>query len=291
LSGERILVTGSTGNVGREVLIAVARSGFLPRAGMRRPEESSGILEGVETFKLDFQDSDTWHTTLQGVDHLFLMRPPAIANVEKTLNPFIDLAYENGIRHIVFLSVAGAERNRFVPHAKVERHLRAKGVSHTNLRPGFFAQNLQDAYLRDINEDDRIILPAGHAKVNWIDVRDVADVAASVFQDPKRHQGMGYTLTGPAPVSWSHVTEVLSAVVGRLIRYEAVSVLAYFLHLHRRRLPFKAIIVQTILHTLLRYGQGAFVSSDLEMLLGRKGRTIETYIRDHADVWRTEPST
>jgi uncharacterized protein YbjT (DUF2867 family) len=217
---------------------------------------------------------------------MFLMRPPAIAAVERSLLPFISVARSHGVDHVVFSSVAGAGRNRLVPHRKVEDHLRALSDRFTNLRPGFFAQNLESAYRQDIVEDDRIYVPAGRTQpVNWIDARDIAEVAALVLADPVHHRGADYTLQGPGPVPWAHVVEVLSIALGRSIRYEPAAIVGYVRHLARRGLPTGAIAVQTALHVLLRFGQGAGEDPTLARLLGRPGRTIAQYIRDHAHVW------
>ena len=61
----------------------------------------------------------------------------------------------------MFVSVAGADRMRWVPHRKVERHLGAGAGIWTLLRPGFFAQNFQGGYLEDISADRRVFVPAG----------------------------------------------------------------------------------------------------------------------------------
>ncbi len=286
MSERGILITGATGNVGREMVLATIRAGLPATAAVRCLETARGIPSDFPMASLDFHDSETWTPALEGHDAVFLVRPPAIADVHRNLNLFIDQAYASGVRHIIFLSVAGADRNRFVPHAKVEAHLASCGNAYTNLRPGFFAQNLQAAYLADILEDNRIILPAGRAKVNWIDVRDVADVAALIFANPERHRAKSYSLTGPNPMSLDHVARIMSEVTGRPIDYEAVSIPGYMLHLHRRQLPAGAIFVQTILHALLRCGQGAEFDPTLEQLLGRPGRSLETYIRENAAVWR-----
>lgn len=237
--------------------------------------------------RLDFLDRSTWAAALEGVDRIFLVRPPAISDVENNLVPFVDAALERGVEHVVFLSVSGAGENRFVPHRKVEDHLRACGDGHTNLRPGFFAQNLETAYRQDIVEDDRIYVPAGRKQpVNWIDVRDIAEVAALVLEDPAPHRGQNYTLAGPGAVPWSEVVGALSSALGRTIRYEPASIPGYVFHLRRRGLPRGAIAVQTVLHALLRVGQGAKEDPTMERLLGRPGRTIETYVREHAALWR-----
>ena len=265
-----ILVTGATGLVGQEVVKALRARG----------------CEALVAPGLDFRDRATWSAAVEGARHMFLLRPPAIADVEDTLNPFVDVARVRGVDHVVFLSVAGAGKTKLVPHRKVEDHLRSRGDHYTNLRPGFFAQNLQSAYRADIVEDDRIYVPAGAVKpVNWIDVRDIAEVAALVLCEPELHRGQSYTLAGPGPVPWSEVTEALTAALGRPIRYEPASILGFMRHLSRRGLPRGAVLVQTVLHVLLRFGQGATVDPTLERLLGRPGRSVRAYIADHAALW------
>lgn len=279
---KRVLVTGASGNVGRHVVRSLmARGVEVLAAGAE-----GSVDAAVETTRLDFLDRSTWTGAFDGVGSMFLMRPPAIADVRATLHPFIDAAREHGVGHVVFLSVAGADRNKIVPHAKVEAHLLARDDRYTNLRPGFFAQNLESAYRRDIVEDDRIYVPAGRTQpVNWIDTRDIADVAALVLAEPEPHRARSYTLTGPRPVPWSEVTRALSTTAGRPIRYEPASVLGYVRHLTKRGLPIGAVLVQTTLHFLLRFGQGAGEAPSLERLLGRPGRSVSSYIEEHRELW------
>ena len=279
-----ILVTGSSGNVGREVVRALRSKNVGVRAADRDPARSRKLFgNDVEAVRFDFRDPSTFDVA-RGASALFLLRPPAIADVAKTLIPFVDRARELGVRHIVFLSVAGAEKNRFVPHHAVEQHL-AKMRGWTILRPGFFAQNFGDAYLRDIVEDGRIYVPAGRGKVAFVDVRDVAELAATIFEAPTAHDGRGYTVTGGEAIDFGSAAVSLSTVLGRTIRYEAASILGYLQHLHQRGMPWAQVGVQTILHTGLRFGQAARVDPTLERLLGRKPGTVREYFEDHRDIW------
>ncbi len=283
-----VLVTGAAGNVGRHVVHCLLERGVDVVAASYDESKVHDLFgETVTASRLDFLDQSTWPGALGGATRMFLMRPPAIADVQNNINPFVDFAREQGVDHVVFLSVAGAGKNKVVPHRKVEDHLRLRGEHHTNLRPGFFAQNLESAYRQDIVEDDRIYVPAGRKQpVNWIHARDIAEVAALVLAHPDAHRGQNYTLAGPGAVPWSEVTDALTSALSRTIVYEPPSVLGYMRHLSRRGLPRGAIMVQTILHFLLRFGQGATDDPTLEQLLGRPGQTIRQYIEDHAVVWQ-----
>jgi hypothetical protein len=61
--------------------------------------------------------------------------------------------------------------------------------------------------------------------------------------------------------------------------------LAYVFHLRRRGLPFAQALVQTILHVGLRFGQAETVDDTLARLLGHPPRTLQTYVRDHRNLW------
>lgn len=141
-----VLVTGAGGNVGQHVVRSLRERAIEVVAAIRDDAKARALFgEEVATVRLDLLDRSTWADALVGVDRLFLVRPPAIADPQNNINPFVDLARERGVDHVVFLSVAGAGKNRVVPHRKIEDHLRLRGDQHTNLRPGFFAQNLGSA--------------------------------------------------------------------------------------------------------------------------------------------------
>ncbi len=282
----RVLVTASLGNVGREVVRECVASGFVVRVADRDRAKAEQHFPGMEATALDFFKPSTWATALEGCDFVFLLRPPPVGDMKTTLNPFIDAAWAAGVRHIVFLSVAGADTMKWVPHRKVELHLQASGNRWTVLRPGFFAQNLQDAYLRDIKEDGRIYVPAGKGRVAFIDVSDVAAVAAQVFLEPERHQGQALTLTGPVALTFDEVASTLEQALHRPVKYEAASVLGYARHLRTARgMPWMQIVIQTILHFGLRGGDAEKVEPTVEAMLGRPPRSMKEYVQRSVATW------
>lgn len=190
-----VLVTGSTGTVGASVVAKLVAAGEHVRAAMRHPNPTTAA--GAEPVRFDFVDAASWAPAFEGVDRLFLMRPPAISGVAAYLRPVIALAAERGLRQVVFLSVLGA--NRLQPHWRVERDIEAAGLPHTFLRPSFFAQNLASAYRDDIARHDRIRLASGHWRTSFVDARDVAAVAALALCNPPAHAGAAYSLTPGQP--------------------------------------------------------------------------------------------
>jgi len=279
------MVTGAGGNVGGAVVRSLIAAGIPVRAAGTNVRALERTFPGVDVAHLDFHTPSTFGPALHGVGGLFLMRPPPIAKVGPTLNALVDVAEQAGVDHVVFSSVTGADTNRVVPHHRVETHLRASGLSWTILRPGFFAQNLADAYRFDIVCDDRIFLPAGRGLAAFIDVRDLGDVVATVFADPAAHRSAGYTLTGSLAVDFQEVAVVLTRELGRPIRYQPANVLTYMSHLKRQGLPAPQILVQTILHTGLRRGQASRVDPTLAVLLGHPPRTLQQYVHDYRTTW------
>ena len=285
-----ILVTGATGNVGGAVVRHLLARAAVPkdirvRAAVRDPAAAVKQFDArVEAVALDFLQPESFAPALAGVTALFLLRPPALARVRKTLCALVDAAEQAGVGHVVFLSVTGAETHRFVPHHAVEQRLQRGRVPWTILRPGFFAQNIGDTYRPDIRERDEIYVAAGRGRVAWVDVRDLGEVAAEILLDPTPHVGRGYTLTGQENADFAEVAELLSRAAGRPIRYVPASALGQLRRHLSRGMPLTQALVVTVLHLGLRGGQRG--DPTLGELLGRPARTVGDYVADHAALWR-----
>lgn len=280
---EPVLVVGAGGNVGGAVVAALQARGKAVRAADRRPV--AGRWPGIESVVLDLNDPATHGPAVAGARTMFLVRPPAISRVGPTLNALVDAAVAAGVEHVVFASVAGADSNRIVPHHRVEQHLQGAPVGWTILRPGFFAQNLADAYRQDIVEQDRLHVPAGGGRVAFIDARDIGEVAAVVLADPAGHHGRGLHLTGPEALTFDEVAAVLTDVLGRTIRYEPATVPGYLRHLRRQGRPLPLVVVQTILHAGLRRGDAEQVTDVVPRMLGRPARSLRDYVTDHRELF------
>jgi uncharacterized protein YbjT (DUF2867 family) len=280
-----ILVTGATGNVGGGAARSMLAAGLPVRVAGTDVGRLRERFPGAGTVRLDFSDPQTFDAAVTGISGLLLVRPPAISRVGPTLNALLDAAARRSRGHVVFVSVAGADTNRIVPHHRVEKHLRGCGLPWTILRPGFFAQNLADAYAEDIRTQDRIYLPAGRGRVAFVDTRDIGAAASVIFGAPDAHRGAAYTLTGSEAVDFDMVAALLTEILGRTIRYQPATIAGYVRHLRRHQLPITQCLVQTVLHTGLRRGQAERVDPALRRLLGRTPGTLAEYVSDHRTSW------
>lgn len=280
-----IAITGSTGNVGREVVRALLARGAHVRVLEREAAKArTAFGDAVTSARFDFDNPSTFEPALRGATRLFLMRPPHIADVEQRLFPVVDAALNVGVRHIVFLSLQGAESNKVVPHHKVEQYLIKLGAPSTFLRPSFFMQNLSTTHAKDIRERDEVFVPAGHGKTSFVDVRDIGDVAAHVLTEDG-HEGKAYELTGPEALTYEEVADHLGMALVRPIRYANPDPVRFYRHMTSRGLPRGYVLVMEALYLVCRLGLAGKVTNEVETLLGRPPIPFAKFARDYAEVW------
>jgi uncharacterized protein YbjT (DUF2867 family) len=164
----------------------------------------------------------------------------------------------------------------------LERELMRSGLAYTILRPTGFMQNFVNYDAARIAADAVIRAPLGEARVSWIDVRDIAAVAA-VVMDEEDHDGRVYDLSGPEALSHHEIAARLSAAVGWEIRYEPLPDAAWFRQALARSLPASAARSMLSLYQAYREADPGPVTGWVEILTGRSPRSFEAFAREHAD--------
>lgn len=276
---ENILITGATGNVGQAI-----RHHFTPKAGQKLYLASR--KEGERQLYFDFENPEGSKASLAKTDTLFLLRPPQISDVKKYFEPLINHAKEEGVRHIIFLSVQGAEKVSFIPHAKIEKLIQASSIPYTFIRPSYFMQNLSTTLLQDIREHDRIFLPTGKAKFLWVDVMDIGKAIAVILQDVIAHRNQAYTITGNEHYDFEEVSQMISEVLGRKIDYISPNLLRFYLSKKKEGVKPAFIFVMIMLHYLPRFQKAPGISSDLTELSGDAPVSLRDFMERNKEVWQ-----
>lgn len=280
-----ILVTGALGNVGTQVVNELLASGRKVRAADRNVAALTERFGGqIEAVCFDFLDPATFAGTFEGVERMFLMRPPQISNVKRDMFPAIEAAKRAGVKRAVFLSVIGIENMTFIPHYKVETYLKEKNFEATFLRCSFFMQNLSTTHRQEIRERSEIFVPVGNARTSFIDVRDIGAVAAHVLSE-EGHAGRNYNLTGAEALDYWQAAQILSETLGRQIRYRNPGPVRFFIETVRRGASIPYAFVVMGLYTSTRYGMAEEVTGEVERLTGKRPISFKQFTEEYRDVW------
>jgi uncharacterized protein YbjT (DUF2867 family) len=279
------LVTGASGRVGGEVVKLLLEKGEKVRAATRAP--SSGRLPAsVEKVIFDFDQPNSFASALKGVHKVFLIARPGDNQSDRAAMPLIDEAKKQGIRLIVNLTAMGVERDEAFMLRVLEKYVEASGIPFVHLRPNWFMQNFDSGPMfTDIRSTGAIHLPAGDAKLSFVDVRDVAAVACTALTH-SRHTGNAYTLTGAEALSHFEVVERISKVAGKTISYVPITEEAAWTGLSARGVQSGYIERWADFFSKVRRGLCAPVSADIESVLGRSPILFDRYAEDYADFWR-----
>jgi len=282
-AGGAVLVTGATGNVGGAVVRHLLQHDQTVVSAVRDAGDPA-IVPGSEGRAFDFDDSAGWPSVLQGVDRLFLLRPPAIADVQQKLFPLIDTALSLGVQHIVFLSLQGVQFNRATPHHLVEAHLRSVGAPYTFLRPNFFMQNLSTTYRDDIRDRGQISVPASWARTAFVDTDNVGRVAARVLTE-SGHAGRAYTLSGEQSLNYDAVARILSDELGYAVRYTRPTAEEYVERLRAQGAASDYVDVQSMIYRVVRTNVSAFPNRTIRRLTGSPATTFAEFVHREREVW------
>ncbi|MEW2585263.1 NmrA family NAD(P)-binding protein [Streptomyces virginiae] len=279
---------GATGATGNALLRSLLALGAPVRALTRTPHEPIPGIGGAhgarpEIRYADAADPDSLRTAFEGASRLFLTMANGPAQVELETRA-ADMAARAGVEHVVKISAPAAEPDSPVAvsrgHHAVEQRLRALGLSHTVPRPYAFMQNL--LRLAPGVAQGVIVGAMGQAHCNYVDCRDIADVAAAALTRPDIAGGT-YALTGPEAVTHGELARRISVLTGHRIRYVNLAPDELRDHLVRRaRMPaWLADHVAEIQQ--LAVARPEFPNDVVARILGRPPRTLDAFLHEHRD--------
>jgi uncharacterized protein YbjT (DUF2867 family) len=283
----RVLVIGSTGRVGREVVAQLQTRQAKVTALARNPEAAS-FPPAVEVVRGDLTVPESLGAYLGGVDAVFLVwtAPPA------TVGPVLERIAKHASR-IVFLSAPLKTPHPLFQQPnpgralteQIERLIETSGIEWTFLRPGMFAANALGWWAPQIRAGDVVRWPHLAAPTAPIDERDIAAIAVRALCDDG-HAGAEYVLTGPQSLSQFEQLSIIGRVTGRSLRIEAMSP-------DEARREWAPSWPPSVINMLLdawaaAIGSPAFVTSTFEEITGTPALTFQEWAVDRAAEFRCE---
>jgi uncharacterized protein YbjT (DUF2867 family) len=284
-----ILVTGSTGNVGSQVVKQLSSFNGQVRAAVQSKNRAQELKSsGAELVEMTFNNTETVIGAFKGVQKLFLLTP-FVPNMVEISENLVEQARKANVNHIVKQSAFGSQRegitmNRL--HREIEKIVESSGINYTFLRPMSFMQNylgLADS----IRTLGTFSFPLGDSKISFVDTRDIGAAAVQALTNSDEHKNRAYDITGPEAITNHEIAGIISNFADKKVTFVDVS-------LNDTRNAMKTAGMQEWgvdalieLFEFQKAGNASVVSPDLERVIGRKPFSFSQFATDYAQSFRT----
>lgn len=279
-----ILLTGATGNIGRELSRRLGAAA-VPYRALVRDTARAADLPGAELHLGDLDDPATLTAAFDGVTALFLLVPgTGTSHAEHA----VAAARTAGVERIVLISSFWAIGDPIPPmgrwHHARERLVIDSGIDSTILRPGGLMTNVLE-WIPAIRAAEPILDPTGPGRFAPIDPVDIAAVATLALTE-NGHAKAAYNLTGDESLTCAEQVAILARVLDRPLRIRATATADEAV---RARFPRGAppALAEAIRESFdrMRSDTVGLRTETVAELLGRAPRTFEQWCRAHRDAF------
>jgi uncharacterized protein YbjT (DUF2867 family) len=275
------LITGATGDVGARVVDLLIERGVRSRVFVRDAAKARlRFADRVEILTGDLLKEGSLRAALKGIDSLFLLTSgPSIPELDALAGAAAKAA---GVTHIVKLSSIDVEQSLAIGawHELGEAEIRKTGIPFTFVRPTGFMSNLL-AWAHSIRAEGVVRTSTGHGRRAFIHSADIAGVVVEALTR-RGYLGESLRITGPEALTFAEAAQKIAAVIGKRIRYEAIS----DEEAARRFAATGASDVEVEAHVALwraiREGRLGMVTDTVERVLGRPSIPLERWIEENA---------
>jgi uncharacterized protein YbjT (DUF2867 family) len=277
-----ILVTGATGNVGRELVRQLAEDGEEVAALIRRDEDRARLPAGVRGVVGDLNRPQPLAPALSGVRAAHLLA--GYDGLGELLAAMRDAGVERVTLQSSSAVPAGDMTNAVARyHILSEQAVRDSGVAWTFIQPNSFMANAL-RWLPQMQVGKTIRLPFANVPIATIDPADIAAVAAAALTTD-RHEGRSYRVSGPESLLPGEQVAILAKVLGRDLRFEAQSD-------EEAHAEMSASMPAEYVDAFFSFFVDGTIDEStvlptVDQVLGRPPRRFEDWARAHADAFAT----
>lgn len=274
------LVTGATGNVGRQVVNQLLANGQKVRVFTRDAAKVARWSNQVEVAVGDFTSPETFAQAVQGVEGAFIMNGALEGGRFRQL---ITAAKAQGSPRLVFLSTlfAGFPESPIGQlHKDKEDVIRASGLAGKFVRAGGFMTNAYQ-WLGSIKTEGTVYNALGTGKVAPVAAEDIAAVVVHALTHLDRAPEV-FEVTGGELLTVPEQVGILSRAVNKPLRCVDVpteTAVQGFISAGTPA-PVAAAVGQSF--EAIRDGQMAFIKDTVKQVTGRQPRTFQSWAEEHA---------
>jgi uncharacterized protein YbjT (DUF2867 family) len=281
-----VAVIGATGTVGPAVIQSLLARGAEVRVITRNAGRARTVVPPiVEIHETDITDHDSIIDAADGASSLLLLTSHAHDMADVQLR--IIRALRRTTVRIVKISGTSSAINAGGPytcrqHWEVERILESSGQPYVVLRPNAFMQTLIGQILvPGLQTTGAVANALGTSGISFIDTRDVGECAAVTLLS-EEWEGHTLELTGPRPVTYREIAEILQIKTGLSVPVSEITPTEIGLTMKERGLSQWEVEHFQEMYEMFREGESEFVSDDVRRITGGDPRTVEAYIAELA---------
>jgi NAD(P)H dehydrogenase (quinone) len=279
-----MLITGSTGHVGRRVAEILSDRGVPLRLLARDPSRAPHIA-GAEIVAADYGDPDALRAACRGVSSAFVVSGHAPPGERAALHANVfEAAAECAVEHVVYLSFQGAAPDSHFPFAR-DHHESEEALARTGVRRTILRDNLYLDLLPELFGQDGVIRgPAGEGAAAFVAREDVAHVVvAAVTAEPAGNRR--FDVTGPEALSLAAVAERVAALTALDLAYEDETVERARGWRSDTGAPAWQIDAWIGSYLAIAHGELEETSDTVSRLTGRDPIDLTTFVRENAQAF------
>ena len=234
ISKKTILVTGATGQQGGAVARALLSKGHRVKALTRKPDSEAArhlVAAGAEVVAGDLADTASVVRAAGDVDTMFLMGNSYEAGMEEETRQGIlaaDAAKAAGVGHLIYSSVASADKKTGIPHFDskylVEKHVVGLGIPYTISAPAAFMENVVAPWsINALSQGTYAFAVPPKRALQLVALADIGAFVAALAERREQVFGKRFDFAGDE-LSGEEQAKILSQVIGRPISYQEIPI-------------------------------------------------------------------
>lgn len=232
-SKRNILVTGATGQQGGAVARALLSRGHRVKALTRKPDSEAArqlVLAGAEIVAGDLADAASVVRAAKDVETMFLMGNSYEAGMQEETRQGIiaaDAAKAAGVGHLIYSSVADADKKTGIPHFEskylVEKHVVGLNMPYTISAPVAFMENVVAPWsIGALSQGTYAFAMPPKRALQLVSLADIGGFVAALAERREQVFGKRFDFAGDE-LSGEEQARILSEAIGRPIRYQEIS--------------------------------------------------------------------
>ena len=235
-----ILVVGSTGTLGRQIVKQALDEGYQVKCLVRDFRRSSFLQDwGAELVYGDLSIPSTLPLAFRGVK--IVIDSATIRSTSSYTSETIDwkgklalleAAKLNGVKKFIYFSVLNAAKNPSIPlldlKLRIEKELEKSNINYTIFQCSGFFQGLISQYALPVLENETIWLPGDSAPVAYIDTQDAAKAVVRTLKS-SNYDNKKVSLIGEKFWTPKEIIQLCERLSGKTAKISYIPVIAFTL--------------------------------------------------------------